>query len=201
MALVADLLRLSLRAPREAGQRVMTLPLSRATVGQGLVLVTCLSVLLTALLQGAMPAVPTDGLPEPDMQGFGLSPFAYAGLLGTSLLLLAFGLSAAGRALGGSGRFDEALAIVVWLEVLAMLLRLIQGVTILVLPPLGGLIGLAGLVYLFWCLVQFTAALHGFSGPGRAVITLFLALIGIGATIALLLALTGIGLQGGLPNV
>ncbi|MGR3591791.1 MAG: YIP1 family protein [Limimaricola soesokkakensis] len=193
---LTDLLRLSLRAPAEAAARLLRgFPGSTAT-WQALVLVTCVSVVVTALIQGAMPVMPMDA-----EGAFGLSPFGYAGLLGASLVLLAGGVTATGRLLGGVGNFGPALALVVWLEVLAMALRLVQGVLILVLPPLAGLVGLAGLVWLFWCLARFVQVLHGFQSVGRATVALFLAFIAIGTALALLLALTGLTAQGGLTNV
>ena len=194
---LTDLLRLSLRAPGDAAARLLRSFPGAATAWQALVLVTCLSVVLTALIQGAMPMMPMDA----EGGSFGLSPFGYAGLLGVSLVLLAGGVTATGRMLGGVGRFASALALVVWLEVLAMVLRLVQGGLILVLPPVAGVIGLAGLVWLFWCLARFIQVLHGFRGVGRAMAALFLAFIAIGTALALLLALTGLTAQGGLPNV
>ena len=194
---LTDLLRLSLRAPQDAAARLLATMPGTVAVWQALALVTCISVVLTALVQGAMPMVPTGA----EGGSFGLTPFTYAGLLGLSLVLLAGGVTATGRVLGGSGRFASALALVVWLEVLAMALRLLQGVLILVLPPLAGLVGLAGLVWLFWCLARFIQVLHGFRGPGRATVALFLAFIAIGTALALVLALTGLTAQGGLTNV
>ncbi|MGR3464615.1 YIP1 family protein [Limimaricola sp.] len=196
---MTDLLRLSLRAPGDAAARLLVTFPGTAAAWQALVLVTCVSVVLTALIQGAMPMMPMEG--GGGGAGFGLTPFVYAGLLGLSLVLLAGGVTATGRLLGGAGRFGQALALVVWLEVLAMALRLLQGVLILVLPPLAGLVGLAGLVWLFWCLARFIQALHGFSGIGRATVTLFLAFLAIGTGLALVLALTGLTVQGGLSNV
>ncbi|MGX9855336.1 YIP1 family protein [Limimaricola variabilis] len=194
---LTDLLRLSLRAPGDAASRLLVTWPGRTATWQALTLVVCLSVVLTALVQGAMPMMPV----EATGAGFGLTPFGYAGLLGVSLVLLAAGIAGAGRLLGGTGRFVPALTLVVWLEVLAMALRLVQGVLILVLPPLGGLVGLAGLFWLFWCLTRFIQALHGFNGVGRALVTLFIAFIAIGAGLAMLLALTGLGAQGGMTHV
>lgn len=193
---LTDLLRLSLRAPADAATRLLGGLPGPAAIWQALVLVICVSVVLTALIQGAMPMMPIHA-----EGAFGLSPFGYAGLLGASLVLLAAGVTATGRILGGAGRFGPALALIVWLEVLAMALRLVQGVLILVLPPLAGLVGLAGLVWLFWCLARFVQVLHGFRGVGRATVALFLAFIAIGTALALLLALTGLTAQGGLTNV
>ncbi len=191
----ANLLRLSLRSPGRAGRVIVDLGISRPVLAQMLALVVTLSVLLTALLQGAMPALPTAEA------GFVITPFAYALILAVSLLLLVGGIQAVGRAFGGTGRFDQALALIIWLEVLAMGLRLVQGVLFFVLPPLAGIVGLLGLGYLGWCLLHFVDALHGFKSLGRAALVLVLALVGIGITLAIVLTLTGFGVQGGTPNV
>ncbi len=190
-----SLIGLSLRAPAKAAQQVLSLGLRGAVLWQSFALVTICSVLLTTLMQGALPVLPTGD------SGLVIMPWTYAMILGGSLLLLSAALLGTGKAMRGSGRFHEALALVVWLEVLAMALRLLQGLLLLVLPPLAGLVGLLGLGYLFWSLVHFINALHDFESLGKSALVLVLALLGIGITVAVLLALFGVGAQGGLPNV
>ncbi|PYE81296.1 YIP1 family protein [Pseudoroseicyclus aestuarii] len=184
---LGDLLSLTLRAPREAGDRLLALDLPLGTVIQAMVLVCCLSVLLTAAGQGMAPAVEV-------MPGtFTVSPFGYAGLLGGALLLLSGALVLAGRVLGGQGTFQQALALVVWLEFLAALSRLAQALLLPISIQLAGLAGLAAIFWLLWCLVAFTGALHRFDTPLRAFGTAALAVLGLGLVLGLALSVAGVG--------
>ncbi|GGL65344.1 YIP1 family protein [Wenxinia marina] len=182
------LLRLSLLDPAAAARAVLALRLPTGALWSGLGAVTCLGVLVAALAEGAVIELAL---------GSGtvlvLSPFAYAVLLASSLVVTVFAVTWTGRMLGGQGDLEGALALVVWLEAVAIAVRLAQILTVLVLPPLALFVGLAGLFVLLWCLLNFTRELHGFDGLGRAAVTLILAVLGLGIGLSLILALIGVG--------
>jgi hypothetical protein len=187
---MAALIWQSVVAPRAAARILIGLNLPRLVLWQALVLVTVVSVLLVALTQGPMPEIPAD-TPQP----IEITPFAYAMILGSSLVLLVFALYYTGQALGGTGQFTGALAIVIWLEVLAMCVRLAQ----VVLSVFGSgpelALSLVGMALLFWALLNFIAELHDFDSIGRALLTLVLAVFGISLGVALILS--AIGVAGG----
>lgn len=184
----------SFLAPAVAAHSLVGLGLSRAVLWQALVLVTVLSVLLVALTQGAMPAGPplrADGGP------LVLSPFAYGVILGASLVMLVFALHYTGQALGGTGDFGAALTLVIWLEVLAMAVRLVQGAVLLVAPPVAGMVSALGLGLLLWVLLNFINVLHGFGSLWKSAFSLLLAVVGISLGLTLILTLIGVGATGG----
>ncbi len=165
----------------------MQLNLDRATLWQVMLLVTVLSVLLTTLTLGPALVMPlgTDGIV--------VSPMGYGVILGAGLVMLVFALHFTGTALGGQGTFAEALAVVAWLEVLSLVFRVAQVLIGLISLPVAGLLSIAATVFLLWCLVRFTQVLHRFDGVGKAVLTLFVALLGISLGVTLILTLIGVG--------
>ncbi|TNC67570.1 YIP1 family protein [Rubellimicrobium roseum] len=187
-----NMLRDSVTTPREAATRLLAIRPSLGLVLQGAALVSILDALLLGVLAGGSFAIP---LPEGDMI---LNPFNHAALLLCSLVLSAGALQAGGQVLGGTGRFDQALLVVVWLEVVAIAVQLVQVVAALILPPLAPLLGLAGLVVLLWCVLNFTRILHGFPGFGRTVLAL---VVGALIVVVALSALFGIFGVGATPDV
>lgn len=186
--LLARLIRQSFRQPSVVGADIAALRLDRATLWQGLALVTVLSVLTLALVGGGATASPFAG-------GGPISPYASTMVLGASLTMLVFAIYFTGRALGGQGSFPAALALVIWFEVLAMTLRLGVALATLLLGPLAGPLPLVAMALLVWVLVNFIGALHGFA-LGRAAATLVLAILGLGLGLMLILAAIDI-LSGG----
>jgi len=172
----------SLVMPADVARRILTFDLSRAVLWQALLLVTIAGVLVSAMTQGPILDLPVG------TATVAVAPFRYVLILGGSLVMLVFALYFTGQMLGGTGGFAATLAIVIWLEAIAVLIRLGQGVVLLALPQIGGAVALAGLLILLWCLVNFVAVLHGFDSLGRAALTLLLAVIGI--TLGLTLILT-----------
>lgn len=177
-------------APAETAERIVALRLPRAVLWQAMALVTILSVLLAALVQGALPTLPT-------ATGTPIAPISYALILGGSLVILVFALHYTGQALGGNGEFSGAIALVVWLEAVAMVIRFAQGILLLISPAIAGLFSIVSLGILLWCLINFIDVLHRFDSRGKAVLVLFLAVVGIAVGLTFILALIGAGATGG----
>lgn len=185
-----DLGRMILRSlfdPAAVARILIDWRLPRDVLWMALGLVTVLSVLLVALTQGPAPELPAGSQPVI------VSPFAYAAILGASLVLLVFALQVIGQMLGGTGDLGAALALVIWLEVVALALRVAQAAASLLLPPLAGPISFVGMGVLLWCLMAFTNILHGFDSFGKSILTIVLAAVGIGLGLGLILSLIGFG--------
>jgi hypothetical protein len=191
------MLALTLRAPGDAARLLVGLNLSRAVLWQALALVTVVSVLVAALSPVPMP----DAGPVGGAEGEVLTPFAFALVLGVVLVMVAFALHVTGAALGGTGSLAAALTLVVWLEVLAVAVRIVQGVGVLISPVLGGLVSMGGVAVLFWTLINFINALHGFGSLGKSLLTLLLAVTGISLGTAVILSLVGAGSGWGMLDV
>ncbi len=181
------MLRDSVATPAEAAERLLALRPRTGTIIEAAILVSVLDALLLGVLTGGRFAVP---LPSGDVS---LPPLLHAGILFGSLLLFASAIQVGGRLLGGQGRFAEALLVVVWLEVLAILVELALLVVGLLFGPVAGLLGLVGLAVLLWCLLHFTRALHGFPGLGRTALALLLGSLVAGVALSLVLGALGFG--------
>ena len=187
---------LSVTAPRMAARYLVATELSRAVLWQVLLLVTLLSVLLVAITQGPMPDLPPDSAAP-----ISITPFAYTVILGASLVMLVFGLYFTGQSLGGTGSFPATLAIVIWMEVLGMAIRVMLAVVTLIAPMITGIAAIIAFGVLLWVLVNFLSVLHDFQSIGKAVLTLVLAVVGISIGITLILTIIGVSLTGGSLNV
>lgn len=135
------------------------------------------------------------------LQGLGLitagaaampSPLLFAVILGGANLVGVVAIHQIGRMMGGLGRFEDALLLVAWLQAIQVLLVLAQSIAFLILPPLGGIIQIAGLVILMWLLTNFVAELHGF----RSLWGVFgmIVVVSLGLSFLLLAVLAGLGL-------
>ena len=183
---IARLLWESIVKPADTAEAILHMDPPREALWLGMALVTVLSVLLVGLLEAVVPA------PE-DAAATVISPLVYGIILAGSLVLTVFALQVTGRALGGAGHFDDTLALVVWLQFLLIALQAGQVLLMLVIPVLGGLLALASIAIMLWCLLHFVNVLHGFGSLGRAALTLVLAFLGIGFGLSLILMVIGTG--------
>ncbi len=174
---------LTIANPAFVARQIVAMPFSRAVLWQALLLVTALGVLVVALTQGAPAELPLGETPV------AVTPLTYGLILGGSLVTLVFALHYTGAMMGGSGDFAAALALVIWLEVVAMAVRLVQAAILFVSPALGGAVSLAGFMVLLWCLANFVDVLHGFQSVGKAVLTLLLAVLGMSLGLGLMLGM------------
>lgn len=108
-------------------------------------------------------------LPEAEVSALSLTaqPLALAGLQLGAIVLAAGLMAGVGQIFGGRGRFEDALLLTTWIEVVLLLVQLGQLLVSLVAPGLAGMIGLAAIVVFLWLTVQFVKALHGFRSGVR----------------------------------
>ncbi|NJR43059.1 MAG: hypothetical protein HC767_10775 [Akkermansiaceae bacterium] len=77
---------------------------------------------------------------------------------------------------------NDALLVVVWLQVLMLGLQLLQVLLLLISPVLAAVVGLAGIVLFLWLLTNFVAELHGF----QSLLAVFGAIVLTGFAVAFL---------------
>ena len=184
LARLGPLLWRSVVAPGPVARDLIPLRPGRGILWMALSLVTVLSVLLVALTQWGTAMV----LPLGPDRIVTVTPMTYAVILGSSLVILVFAIRWAGAALGGQGDLDGALVVVIWIELLAIAIRMVQTVLLAVFAPLAGLVAILGLAILIWVFLNFINVLHRFDSIGRSLLTLVLAVLGIGLGLGLILA-------------
>jgi len=190
----AKLVLLTFRAPARAAEALIALNQPRVILWQAMFLVIVVSVLAVAMTQVPMPELAPD-VPPPLV----ISPFSYALILGAALVMFVFALHYTGQSIGGKGTFQGALTLVIWIEVMSILVRLVEFAVLLVVPALDTLMMVLGIGLMIWIVVNFVNVLHRFDNLGKALLTIVLAVLGIGLGTAVILTL--IGTAGGPLNV
>ncbi len=176
---ILSLARYTLAHPREAARQVMALDLSMQDRWLALFLTAVLSTLL--LYAGVALIPPPEGTPPARLA----SPLQM--LLVQSVVMFA-GVQAVwriGRARGGVGDLPSTVSLMAWLQLVLLLVQVVQLLVAVFLPPVSLLVGLAGVVLLFWLLTHFVAELHGFRSLGAT----FAGIVASMTALVLLLAL------------
>ncbi len=187
----AELIRDTLTRPRIAARRVLDLGLPGDVLLTALVAVTSAGMVL-AFLAGHMASGGVDAMTMAVLQ---------APLIGAAFQLLvmgaiALGASRIGRAFGGTGGDGDALALVVWLNVMMLLAQLAQIAALVILPPLAFVLAILTMIWLLWAFSNFIAEMHGFSSIGAVLGGVVLSLLIFFLGLASVLASLGFGPQG-----
>ncbi|MCT8160518.1 Yip1 family protein [Pseudoruegeria sp. SHC-113] len=189
-----DLALLTLRDPREGLRAVQGLGIPQGFLWQLLLLVIALSVVLA---YGNLALSPVD-LASAEVAAIP-SPFLLAIILGSSMLGTVFAAYFVGRACGGTGRFDQVLLAMIWMQAVMLVIQVAQTLVGLILPPLGDMIALFAIAAMFWLLTNFVAEVHGFTSLGRVFLMILATILGVAIGMAVLLVL--IGATGGQGSV
>lgn len=208
---LADLMRESLVDPRAATRRITALALPAPVLWQALIAIIALTVLLeqaTFWMGGAGGTTLPDpaSLTPQEQQVLELTrlyaenPLGMAFVQGAFAVVAVYAIFFVGRMFGGTGGFEDALAMVAWFQTILLALQLAQALTGLILPPLSGIIALITLVLFFYLLTMFVAELHSFESPGMVFVMIVATMIAMAFTITLFLTLFGITFLPEMPN-
>lgn len=179
------------KTPADVARRLMKMNLSRGVLWQALALVVIVSILLAEATNFIM--LSSVDVPE----GVFIIPPLTMGVIQFSLLVvMIFAIFWVGRSFGGTGRFQDGLAAVVWLQFIMVCLQVVQTVSMLVLPAMAWLIGIFGLVAFLWLLTHFIATVHGFASLGKVFMMIVLTSFGAAFGLSLLLTLVGVTIPG-----
>ena len=160
-----------LTSPREGASAVLALGVPRAALWPlaGLVSVV-LAYLRWAQFQVIGPVAME--LPDGSVEALVIEPLLLAAMLFASIVFGGWALTAFGKRLGGTGQFEEAVALVIYLNMIAAGLNVAILLTMVVLPPLSVILAFAAYTMLIWLSVQFTDVLHGFGSLMKAALLL-----------------------------
>ncbi len=177
----------SFRDPAGTAAVLKSWHLARGTLVSMVALIVVLSVLV--LITGLYLAAADEAM-------IVATPFALCLVLGASLIMLMLAIQVTGRMFGGTGTLDQAVLLVVWWQAMALVVQVAQTVIMLIVPPVAGLIAIAGLVWLVFALLHFVNVLHGFNSLLKALATVVIGMVAISFGLALVLTLVGVTLQG-----
>ena len=175
--------------PRDGAAVILKLHLPMRALWLAFGLVIVLSMFLgeaVALLMGP----PDQAAMPPEMM---VSPITMGVIQAAFLFLVAHGIARIGQLFGGSGDFQGALALIVWLQFIFLVVQVIQLAAMLVVPPVAGLITILAMGLFFWLLVNFIATLHGFSSLGLIFVMTILTAFGFVFVLSLVRTMLGLG--------
>ncbi|MGR3650636.1 MAG: Yip1 family protein [Roseovarius sp.] len=176
----------TVKTPKEAAAALMGLRPSHGVLWQMMALVVVLSVIL-AFVSTLLVPVPAGMEMMPLLTNPLLLGVVQASLLVTSV----FATYWVGRAFGGTGRFDDTILLIVWLQVVMVVVQAAQTVFLLLLPPVASLIGVVGIVLFVWLFVNFVAVLHGFRSLGLVLVGATVSMFSLIFGLSILLTLIG----------
>ena len=176
----------TVRNPREGASEVLSLGIGREAAWLSVGLVVILSLILAeiTLFIGSLSGDPADML--------SISPIV-GGFLQFSVLIATAGVAyLVGRAMGGTGSFPEALLLMTWLQFIMVCVQIIQILALLMIPPLGGIVFIAGLILFLWLLTNFVAELHGFRSLAQVFVMILVTAFAVAFFLSLALTLFGV---------
>lgn len=171
--------------PRAGAATILGLHLSVQALRIAFGLVVVLSMLLGELVVLITPPPPEGAL--------NVSPVTMGLVQAAFLFVIAHAITLIGRWFGGTGSFEGALALIIWLQFIFLCVQVVQLLAMLVIPPVAGLITILAMGLFFWLLVNFIAALHSFTSLGMIFVATILTAFGIIFALSLILTLLGIG--------
>ena len=187
----------TIREPRDTAQYLLRLNLPGDVLWQLLALVVVLSIILAELSNLAVSAL--SGVALPDLF---ISPLLIGALQFVLLVGMVHAIFWVGRAMGGTGSLNDGLTLVTWLQFVMVCLQALQSVLLLISPSMATIVGLIGVVLLFWLLTHFVAVVHDFPSLGKVFGMILITLFAAGFGLSILLRLLGIDPAGlGLGNV
>jgi Yip1 domain len=181
---IVRLARQSLQDPRAGARSLLALGVPLPARTAGLLLMAVSSALLMHLGFLLMPATE-----DPTAQFMMQSPLRTAFIQWLVLVVSVFLIYRVGRAMGGNGTLSDTLLVVVWLQVIMLGVQLVQLVSLIIAPPLAGIVNLAGLVLFFWLITSFIAVLHGFASRWAVLAGIFAASFAVAVLLVLILSM------------
>lgn len=177
----------SIPEPRKIARELFALNLDRTTLWQALFLM---------LVTGAMIGVGSSLIfpPAPELSGtiFAM-PLVVASAEAAVAVISVFLIYWLGRAAGGTGRFQDGIVTITWLNFVLLIVQVFVLILSLFAPSMAALLWLFGGFTGFWILSHFIAELHGFSSALRVFLTILLTSFIAVAILSIVLAILGVG--------
>lgn len=191
--------------PMDGARAVLALGLPAGALWSAFWLFAILSAILIFLQVSLLiAATGPAGLPVEILQTLEAargSPFRLAAGQALFFLIAVQALHRIGRAMGGTGDYPGALAVIVLAQAGMVALIAAQLLAMLLLPPIAAIFGLGFLVFLFWHLPSFVMALHGFANRIAVVAMIVVVFVAIQVLLAMLNAILGVAAGGGPGHV
>ena len=189
-----ELFILTLRDPREAADIVLSWNLSKEATWTAIALVSVIVTILSTLSNLIVP------VPAPLSAIVG-NPFMYfviaaGGFVGTVLAIYW-----TGRMLGGRGRLDDLMVLLLWLQAMRAAAQAGVLVLLLIAPVLASLLVLVIAIATLWVFINFISIGLHLDSLTRAFVVLFVGALALVVGLSVLLSLIGVSALGVPMNV
>lgn len=185
---------MTITAPAQAARTILSIQWPRQVLWGGLALAIVLNAMIYSIQELVFP-LPADVIfPR-------LAPLSYFAVMLILQIVFVFALFASGRWLGGQGRVEDLLAVVVWLQLLQVVLQFTMTLLFLIAPGLAGVLNLAVTMFGLFIFVNFINEAHQLGSIWRALGVLLMASITIALVLSFLLGLVGPSILGLSANV
>lgn len=154
-------------------------------------------VVVLSLFLGEVVFLVSGPLEEGPLTGAYSSPLALGLIQAATLLVTVHAMHRIGVWFGGTGRFEEAFILIIWLQFILLCAQVVQLAAMILLPPLAMIILLLSIGLMLWLFVNFVAVLHGFTSLGMVFFMTLASAFAIVFLMSLVLAILGIGTQTG----
>lgn len=171
-----------LTSPREGASAVLALGAPRVALFP---LAGLVAVIVTILmfLQGAIVGPAEVPVGDGTVQTVQIAPLFLAFIVFVFIVGYSWALANFGRGLGGTGSFEEALLLMIYLQMIMIGFQIAELAALLILPPLAGMVAIAGFFVGLWLNLQFVDVLHGFGSLMKS----FMLMIAVSAAFAIAL--------------
>lgn len=183
------MVRLTFRNPEEAAHLLLSQGWPMSVRWMALLLAVSVSGVL-AFVSAQLFPVPQDA--ETPVFALSQQPLILAGFQFAAIVIGAWLMAGVGRMFGGHGRFEDALLLAVWIEVILLIVQVVQIVLSLILPGAGAIMGIIAIALFLWLTVQFVKALHGFSSGPKILLVMFGTLLAMGFIMSFFAASLGL---------
>ncbi len=182
-----DLVVLTLRDPAGFVRVMRGVDLPLGARWMALALAVSLSTLLAAGAQLMFPPPADDPL-----AALFSSPATLAMVQFGALALSAAAITVIGRAFGGTGRFDDALLLIAWVELILVGLQAGQLLMLLLLPSTGTVMSMIAFGLSIYLTISLTKVLHGFSSTPKVALGFIGGVFVLGFVLSIIAAAFGI---------
>lgn len=177
----------SLIRPRVAARRVMALRINPLELLMVAVIITCAGIIMAFVATRA-----SSGGLDPVTSRVLNTPLFGAGIELAVMAVIAVLTHRIGVLFGGKGAFLDAVALVVWLNVMLLLIQIAQILALATFPPVAAALSIVGILWAFWAFANFVTELHGFENPFMVLGAVVLTAIVLFIAVAMLLAILGL---------
>ncbi|MFX0541051.1 Yip1 family protein [Roseovarius sp. S4756] len=194
-ALVIDLFRQTLTAPRAAADRILSMDLPRDWLWMALGLMGVLNGIVYSLV--LQMGDPQETATAPMMPAALQSPMLFTLFLLGALILTVLTLTWVGRAMGGTGHMPQILALIAWMQLLRLAVQIALVVLMLALPLAGLILVVVASIWGLVILVVFVDRAHEFGNVFKAAGVIVLGFVGMLVGMSIILGLLGALVMGG----